>query len=129
MRYAPIGLAVAAVLVFGAAACDDDAGNVVNEAQQKVGEAGARGVAEGLRASLKTEGENAKGGLCNAETLQKAADKVPGDIEVTGIDDADDDGVDDDCYVQVTVGNQSACVTVPRSGTNVDVSGGDCPSS
>lgn len=126
MRYVPITLAVTTLVLLGAA-CSDDAGDVVDQAQEKVGEAGARAAAEALRATLKTENDDLRGGLCNAENLQDAVDKLPGDVEVTGIDDRDDDGVDDDCYLQVTVGDQSACVTVPRSGTDVDVNGGDCP--
>ncbi|MGH3691328.1 MAG: hypothetical protein ACRDWD_06055 [Acidimicrobiia bacterium] len=127
MRSLPvITLAVATAFVFGLG-CDDDAGDAVNQVQEKAGEAGARAAAEGLRASLKTQGENVKGGLCNTKTLRAAVDNLPGDPEIKGIDDGNDDGVDDDCYVQVTVADQSACVTVPKSGTNVDVNGGTCP--
>jgi len=37
------------------------------------------------------------------------------------------DGRDDDGYVQATVGDENACITLPESGDDIDVSGGACP--
>jgi len=124
----------ATAALFVGAACDDDTQDAVDSArstvtdlQDKAGEAGARGVAEAYRAALKAEGANNSKNLCNESTLQSAADNLPGDPDVEIIDD-DDDGADNACFVQVTVSDQSACVEVPTSGDNVDVSGGTCPS-
>ena len=112
----------AAATLFLAAACDDDASETVDDLQEKAGEAGARGVAEAYRAALKAEGTNNDTSLCRPSLLQDAADNLPGspDIEFSN--------GDSDCYAQVTVSDQTACVTVPKSGDNVDVSGGTCPS-
>ena len=125
-------LALAAAALLLGAACDDDTQDAVDSAkstvtdlQNKAGEAGARGVAEAYRAALKAEGANNNKSLCNESALQSAADKLPGDPDVEIID---DDGADNACFVQVTVSDQSACVEVPTSGDNVDVSGGTCPS-
>jgi hypothetical protein len=133
MRYARMGLMVLAVVgLMAAGACDDDtrgkAKETVESAKQKAGEAGARAAAEAFRASLKAQdADNATGGVRNAAALQDAAKDLPGDPEITGINDADGDGRDDDGYVQAKVGDENACITLPESGDDIDVSGGACP--
>jgi hypothetical protein len=121
MRYARLGLlALAVVGLMAGAACDD--------AKEKAGEAGARASAEGLRAAVKAEDtDDASGGVRNIQALQSAAQDLPGDPEFVGIADADGDGRDDDGYVQANVGDESACVTLPESGDDIEVSGGACP--
>jgi hypothetical protein len=133
MRYARIGLvALAAVGLIAGGACDDDtrdeAEEAVEDVQEKAGEAGARVIAEGYRASVKAQDtDDASGGVRNMETLRVAAADLPGDPEITGIADDDGDGRDDDGYVQVTVEDEHACVTLPESGDDIEVSGGACP--
>jgi hypothetical protein len=134
MRYVRMSLAALAVvgLLAGGAACDDDtrdkAKEAVESAKEKVGEAGARAAAEAFRASLKAQDDDVPGGVRNVDVLREAAKDLPGDPAITGIDDADGDGRDDDGYVQAKVGDETACVTVPESGDDIDVSGGACPS-
>jgi hypothetical protein len=135
MRYARMGLLVLAVvgLVVGSA-CDDEtqdeAEEAVEGAKEKAGEAGARASAEAFRVSLKAQDtDDATGGVRNVEALRAAADDLPGDPDITGIADADGDGRDDDGYVQADVGDESACVTLPETGDDIDVSGGACPAS
>lgn len=134
MRHGRIGLVVVSCsMLIGVVACSDDASDQAEDAvdavEEQVGEAGARAGAEAFRASLGTQDvDDASGGRRNVEVLQAAADDLPGDPEVTGIEDGDGDGVDDDGYVQFVVGDESACVEVPESGDEVDVTGGDCPS-
>jgi hypothetical protein len=135
MRYARMGLlalAVVGLLVGGA--CDDEtedkAEEAVEGAKEKAGEAGARAGAEAFRVSLKAQDtEDASGGVRNVEALRSAAEDLPGDPDITGIADADGDGRDDDGYVQADVGDESACVTLPETGDDIDVSGGACPAS
>jgi hypothetical protein len=133
MRYARLGfVALAAVGLAVGGGCDDDtrdkAEEAVEDVQEKAGEAGARATAEGLRASLKAhDTDDASGGVRNIEVLRSAAEDLPGDPEFIGIADADGDGRDDDGYVQANVGDESACVTLPESGDDIDVSGGACP--
>jgi hypothetical protein len=133
MRYARIGLiALAAFGLIAGVACDDDTRDdlkdAAEEAKEKAAEGGARVVAEGYRASIKAQDtDDASGGVRNMEALRVAASDLPGDPEVTGIEDADGDGRDDDGYVQVTVEDENACVTLPESGDDIEVSGGACP--
>ena len=133
MRYARMGLmALAVVGLIAGGACDDDtrdkAKETVESAKDKVGEAGARAAAEAYRASLKAhDTDDASGGVRNVEALRVVVKDLPGDPEITGIDDADRDGRDDDGYVQATVGDKNACITLPETGDDIDVSGGACP--
>ena len=133
MRYARIGLIVLAVAgLMAAGACDDDtrdkAKETVESAKEKVGEAGARAAAEAYRASVKAhDTDEASGGVRNVEALRVVVKDLPGDPEITGIDDRDGDGRDDDGYVQATVGDETACITLPETGDDIDVSGGACP--
>jgi hypothetical protein len=128
MRCARAGLLVlAASALFVGAACDE-AEEAVEEVEEKAGEAGARANAEGFRASLQADQvEDEPGGARGMGALQDAADDLPGDPDVIGIVDANGDGIDDDGYVQFVVGDESACVTLPSSGDEIDVTGGACP--
>jgi hypothetical protein len=139
MRHTRFGLiAVVAVALLAGGACDDDAQDkakekaegLKKEAGEKAGEAGARATAEAYRVSLKAqETDDAAGGVRQVTVLQAAAEDLPGDPDITGIEDGDGDGLDDDGYVQVNAGDESACVTLPESGDDIDVSGGACPAS
>jgi hypothetical protein len=102
-----------------AAACD--------EAEQTAKQTGARTSAEAFRVSVKaqdTEGD--PGGVRNVQVLREAADDRPGGPDVLGIDDSNGDGIDDDGFVELRVDDESACVTLPESSDDVDVSGGHC---
>jgi hypothetical protein len=97
------------------------------EAEETAEQAGARGAAEALRVSLKAQDtDDDPGGVRNIEALRDAADDLPGDPKVIGIEDGDGDGIDDDGFVEVRVDDEFACVTVPESGDSIDVSGGRC---
>ena len=133
MRYARMGLMLLAVAgLMAAGACDDDtrdkAKETVESAKEKAGEAGARAAAEAYRASLKAYDEDdASGGVRNVEALRVVVKDLPSDPEITGIDDGDADGRDDDGYVQAMVGDENACIILPETGDDIDVSGGACP--
>jgi hypothetical protein len=135
MRYARMSLlALAVVGLLVGSACDDEtrdkAEEAVEDAKDKAGEAGARASAEAFRVSLKAQDtDDASGGVRNVEALRSAAEDLPGDPDIIGITDADGDGRDDDGYVQADVGDESACVTLPETGDDIDVSGGACPAS
>jgi hypothetical protein len=132
--------AIVSVLLVGAAACSDDAsdaaddatdaaGDAIDEVEERVGEAGARAGAEAFRVSLREQDvDGAAGGLRSIEVLQTAADDLPGDPEITGIEDGNGDGIDDDGFVQFVVSDEQACVEVPESGDDIEVTGGACPS-
>ena len=133
MRYARMSLmAFAVVGLMFVGACDDETRDKARETaesvKEKAGEVGARAAAEGFRASIRAQDtDEATGGVRNVEALREAAKDLPGDPEITGIDDSDGDGRDDDGYVQAKVGDENACLTLPESGHDVDVAGGGCP--
>jgi hypothetical protein len=108
------------IAAFGvlAGACD--------EAEEKAKQAGARASAEAFRVSLKAQDTDDGGGVRSIGALREAADDLPGDVDVVGIRDDDSDGVDDDGFVEVRVDDEVACVTLPESGDDIDVSGGRC---
>jgi hypothetical protein len=111
--------AVVALALLGALACD--------EAEETAERAGARASAEAFRISLKAQDtQDETGGVREIEALREAADDLPGDPDVIGIEDTDGDSVDDDGLVEIRVDRGYACVTLPESGDEVDVSGGRC---
>jgi hypothetical protein len=121
MRRPRSALAVVFIVAMGliAGACD--------EAEEKAKEVGARASAEGLRASLKAQDtDDVTGGVRSVAALREAADDLPDQADVVGIVDGDGDGVDDDGVVEVRVDEEFACVTLPPSGGDIDVSGGRC---
>ena len=81
--------------------------------------------AEALRASLSSNDTAAEDGLRSVAALQEVADDLPGDPEVTGIEDGDGDGLDDDGKVQVDQDDASACVTLPEAGDDSTQEGED----
>jgi hypothetical protein len=127
-------LLVATLLVStGLAACDDDTSDRVEETVESVGEqaedaagsAGARAAAEAMRAALEAENLDANQTARDVAVLQEAVADLPGEPEVTGIQDADGDGKDDDGKVEAIVGDQRACLTVEDNG-EISVSGEAC---
>ena len=137
--------AFALTLLLGASACSDDtndkvsdaadsvgsdvsdaAGNIREHAEDGAGAVGARTQAEALRASLKGNDTADAEGVRSVAAINEAATDLPGDVEVTGVDDADGDGLDDDGRVQVDQGDQSACVILPAEGEDTTVENGAC---
>lgn len=137
--------AFALALLLGASACSDDtndkvsdaadsvgsdvsdaAGDIREDAEDGAGAVGARTQAEALRASLKGNDTANAEGVRSVAAINEAAADLPGDVEVTGVDDADGDGLDDDGRVQVDQGDQSACVILPAEGEDTTVENGAC---
>lgn len=137
--------AFALALLLGASACSDDtndkvsdaadsvgsdvsdaAGDIREDAEDGAGAVGARTQAEALRASLKGNDTADAEGVRSVAAINEAATDLPGDVEVTGVDDADGDGLDDDGRVQVDQGDQSACVILPAEGEDTTVENGAC---
>jgi hypothetical protein len=125
------------VLGAGVAACDDDTREDVQDevddavdsarerAEDAAGSVGARAAAEAMRASLQGRDLESDQTVRDVEVLENTAGDLPGDPTVSGIEDADGDGRDDDGKVQFTVGDQEACVTVDDNG-EISVSGEAC---
>jgi hypothetical protein len=119
------------LLVGVTAACggDDDVDDALDSAREQVedvaGSAGARAAAEAMRGVLEAEDLAPEETLRTMTVLQESVDDLPGDPTVTGIEDTDGDGKDDDGNVEFAVGDQRACVTVADNG-DISVSGDAC---
>lgn len=108
----------------------DNAEDTVESASEDI-EAGAeqataRATAESFRASLKANQDADEQGLRSVEVLQQVADDLPGDPDISGIEDGDGDGMDDDGKVEVTAGDEKACVIIPETGTDTEVTNEAC---
>ena len=123
LRFARRLAAVTVVLALAVAGCGDDDGDpddadsddVVSEAEELAEDVGAYAVAQSLRASLAAQDVD-DADRRDVEVLEDAADDLPGDPEVDGIEDTTGDGRDDDGRVAVRVGDEEACLTVAEDG-------------
>ena len=106
----------------------DKAGDAVDSAKDDAAKAAdtvqARTTAEALRASLKGNDTANKEGIRSVKAIQQAAEDLPGDPKVTGIEDGD--GLDDDGKVQVTKDGKDACLSLPETGEDTTVDDGPC---
>ena len=104
----------------------DAAESAKDDAAQVADDASARVQAEALRASLKGNDTANEEGIRSVKAVQEAADDLAGDPDVSGIEDGNGDGLDDDGKIQVTVDESSACLSLPESGENTEVTDGAC---
>jgi hypothetical protein len=124
-------MALGLALVLVTASCsDDDSDQTGNDqsnadrAEQLIESAGARGLAEALRLFLLADDafdEHPR----EVRVLQENVDDLPGSPEVSGIEDSDGDGLDDDGNLETHLNDEVACVSVSTGG-RVDVHGGAC---
>ena len=130
-----ITVLIAALAVLGLSACSDDTRDKIGDAAGEVQEdvesategARARAAAEAFRASIKADDlDDAAGGARELALLQESSEDLPGDPVADGIVDGDGDGIDDDGFVEFVVGDATACVTLPVTGDDIEVSGGRC---
>ncbi len=87
---------------------------------------GARATAEAIRGSLKANKDADTKGVRSVTVIQQVVKDLPGDPTVTGIADSNGDGLDDDGQIQVDQDGQSACVTLPPQGEDIQVTSGAC---
>jgi hypothetical protein len=114
---------LALVLVVGAiGACSDEDRD---DFESLADSAGARSVAEALRVSLLAQDLRDDQHVDDVAVIQAAVRDLPGDPEVSGVEDANGDGRDDDGKIQVRVDDEASCVTVHENG-EVNVSGDAC---
>ncbi|HEX6422582.1 MAG TPA: hypothetical protein VFZ79_03840 [Acidimicrobiales bacterium] len=104
---------------------DADSDDVVDRAEQVAEDVGAYAVAQSLRASLAGQDLDDDADRRNVDVLEDAVDDLPGDPEVSGIEDTTGDGRDDDGRVAVRVGDEEACLTVGEDG-DLDVGDSAC---
>ncbi|MGH9033302.1 MAG: hypothetical protein ACRDZV_14360 [Acidimicrobiia bacterium] len=120
-----VPIAVVALGV-GALGCDE-ADEVREDVEEGIDDATARTTAEGFRVAIRaqdTDGDT--GGVRNIDALNSAAEDIPGDPDIVGIEDTTGDGIDDDGLVEIRVGDQRACVELPESGNEIDVTDDPC---
>lgn len=101
----------------------DKAGNTLST---KKDEAQARATAEELRVRMKESDTADAEGVRSVKALNDSVSKLAGNPTVTGIEDGNGDGLDDDGKVQVDVNDSHACLTLPATGENTEVKGGAC---
>ncbi|MEO6987183.1 MAG: hypothetical protein ABI239_00870 [Aquihabitans sp.] len=143
--FAPFAVGLLSVMSIAGVACSSDAQDKTKDAAESVGddikdgaddvgdtvgtktdEAAARAAAEELRSRMKANDTANDEGIRSIAALTESAADLTGDPEVTGIEDGDGDGLDDDGKVQVNVGDSSACLTLPEEGEDTEVEGGAC---
>jgi len=106
-------IASVAMAALALGACSDSNGkNAREQVEDAVGGAGAHAAAESMRVALEAHDLKAGQTLRDVDVLRENADDVPGDPKVSGITDSNRDGKDDDGKVELTVGDQSACLVV-----------------
>jgi len=78
-----------------------------------------------MRATLKADDLKNGETVQHVSVLQAAADKIPGSPHISGIQDTNNDGKDDDGKVTIAVGDESACLTAHTNG-DIDVTDDAC---
>ncbi len=129
-------LVAGAVVASMAASCSSSSRNDIkktatdlrSDVSSGANQLGARATAEAIRASLKANKDADKKGVRSVEVLNQVVKNLPGNPKVTGIEDKNGDGLDDDGFVQVDQDGQSACVTLPPRGKDIKVTSGACGS-
>jgi hypothetical protein len=129
-------VAALAVMWFTAmlVACSDETEDKVRDAAESVredaenvaGRGAARVLAEELRAGLKAKDLPSGQTERDVAVLNAVVRDLPGDPDITGIEDGDGDGKDDDGKVEAHVGDQAACLTISEDGKDTDVENGAC---
>ena len=96
--------------------------NATNDAKQAV----AHTTADGLSAAIKHQADVQHRPARSIEVVKAAVDDLHLGDAVTGVTDANHDGLVDSGTVQVEVGGKFACLKLPSSGNDVVVDNGRC---
>lgn len=129
-----IAATLAVLLVLTAAGCSDDTKDKAkdtvqsakDDAAETVDQAKARTAAETFRTSLKNNDTAHDDGYRSMDAIEESGADLPAGAEMSGVEDGDGDGLDDDGNVQIDVDDESACVRIPEDGDDIDVEGGTC---
>ena len=119
-------LATVVILAAGCGGNENDADDsLADDAEETAESAGARVVAEALRALMITDDLDDDQTRRDVDVIEETIADLPGDPDVIGIEDEDGDGQDDDGNIEVRVDQEIACMSIGTNG-DVDVSGGEC---
>lgn len=122
-------VAVTTTATFGSAcskSTTDAAKKTVKNATNDIERATAVGIADTVREAIKHEASDKHLSPRSLSVIDAAIHDVPGTPEVVGATDANRDGLDDDGKVEVKVGDQYACLTIPVQGDVYSSKGGRC---
>ena len=128
-RLAIAALAVVSTATFGAGcskSTTDAAKKTAENAANDIKRGTAVGIADVLRTAIKHEASDKHKSPRSLTVIDAAIHDIPGTPDVIGVADANHDGLDDDGKVEVKVGNQYACLTIPQQGDAYDTKGGRC---
>ena len=87
----------------------------------------ARVAAEAFAAAVDADEDAAADGATSMSVIEENIDDLPGDPEVSGIEDGDGDGRDDDGLVGFIVDEDESCVELDPDGGEASVLDGPCP--
>jgi hypothetical protein len=135
IRPARLALCFGALLVVLAGCSDDDDDGDVSdtledigsEIDQEIDEASASGMAEAFVALIENDDRAADAGVRDMTVISENLDDMPGEPEVTGVEDSDGDGLDDDGYLTFVVDDEQQCVELAAEGTDAETLDGACP--
>lgn len=123
LSFALVGAACSSDTVDNA---EDTVESASDDIESGAEQATASATAESFRVSLKANDDADEQGLRSVEVLQQVAEDLPGDPDISGIEDSDGNGMDDDGKVQVTAGDEKACIIIPETGTDTEVTNEAC---
>jgi hypothetical protein len=109
----------------------DEAGerleSAVTEVEGAIDDAGARVAAEAFAAAVDTDEDAASDGSTSMAVIEENIADLPGEPEVTGVEDADGDGADDDGLIGFVVDEDESCVELSPDSGEASVLDGPCP--
>ncbi len=116
--------AVGALMLVSCGDDAPDAGQIADQAGDLASQSAVRVQAETLRGVIKERGDGDAAKYRSISMLSGAVDDLPGDTTVSGLDDRDGDGQDDDGKLELVINGERACVAI--EGTNTTVTSGAC---
>ncbi|HEY7136237.1 MAG TPA: hypothetical protein VIB48_14335 [Acidimicrobiia bacterium] len=122
-------VALVSMVTFGigcSKSTTDAAKKTVKNATNDIKRDTAIGIADALREAIKHQASDKHQSPRSIAVIQAAINDIPGTPDVSGVVDANHDGLDDDGRVEVKVGDQYACLTIPQQGDTYDTKGGRC---
>lgn len=100
--------------------------DMVTDVEGAIDDASARALAEAFAAAVRIDDDAAEEGAASLDVIEENIDDLPGRPEVTGIEDADRDGRDDDGLIGFVVDEDESCVELSPDSGEASVLDGPC---